>query len=327
MKRTHLLPVAFSLLLLGAWRSAPPATLTATSTSISALKSANPPLEPGSFPRRWINGVDCGIEPNVQVHAYNQNLFILRESKCKTHEAPFVYLIFGEEKALLLDTGATLTIDLWSAVDGVVQRWVRANGRTEIPLLVTHSHSHNDHVAGDSQFVGKPYVETVVGTTFQESTAFWGFQDYPNDVPTIDLGNRVIDILGTPGHLPGSVTLYDRRTQLLLTGDIVYPGHLFVFTQADFLKFVTSLDRLTRWAQAHPVEWVVGCHIETSSTDFAPYAWGTAVHPDEHVLEFPPSKLAEIYHAARAMNGDPQCTIFDEFVIHPVYKCGITWNG
>lgn len=31
--------------------------------------------------------------------------------------------------------------------------------------------------------------------------------------------------------------------------------------------------------------------------------------------------------AADAMGNSPQCQIFSEWVIHPVYLCGITWNG
>jgi hydroxyacylglutathione hydrolase len=295
--------------------------------AIGLLSLSLPPAAPGSFPDQWINGVDCGSEPKMQVHAYNDDFYILRQSKCEIYEAPFLYLIFGEDKALLMDTGSNNNTPIWRTVDGVIQRWLRKNGKTSIPLLVAHTHTHADHNAGDPQFVGVPYVEIVVGKPLPEVVQFWGFANYPLDQPTIDLGNRVIDVLGTPGHQSASVTLYDRETHLLLTGDLVYPGHLFVFVESEWPTFVASIQRLVDFAATHPVEWVLGCHIEMSKTPGGSFAWGTTAHPNEHELQLRPAILGQILRAAKAMGSNPQCKIFDEFVIHPVFKCGSTWNG
>jgi hypothetical protein len=46
-------------------------------------------------------------EPKIQVHAYDESTVILRQSKTVTYEAPFLFLLFGDDRALLLDTGAT----------------------------------------------------------------------------------------------------------------------------------------------------------------------------------------------------------------------------
>jgi len=52
------------------------------------------------------------------VHEYNPDFYILRQSGCRHDEKPFLYLLFGSDKALLLDTGAgpaeprTATVDL-----------------------------------------------------------------------------------------------------------------------------------------------------------------------------------------------------------------------
>lgn len=58
---------------------------------------------------RWIHGApDCALsaDPPLQVYAYDKDTYILRQSKCTHFEAPFLYLLFGTEKALLIDTGA-----------------------------------------------------------------------------------------------------------------------------------------------------------------------------------------------------------------------------
>lgn len=320
-----------SLLGLGAYRSLAPRTaadrLLAEGVSLDALAAQSPPPEPGTFPTTWIHGADCSSDPQIQVHAYNDNLYILRQSKCDTYEAPFLFLLFGDEKALLMDTGAYDLSPVWETVDRVVRAWLRKNNMTSIELIVAHTHGHGDHIASDWQFPGKPFVSTVVALDLPSVTQFWGFTNFPYDQPSIDLGNRVIDVLGSPGHEPTSVTLYDRRTQLLLTGDIVYPGHLFVFFSQDWPVFKDSVRRLAEFAALHPVEWVVGCHIEMGAAPFSSFKYGTVHHPNEHSLELRPDVLLDIYKAAAAMGNQPQCQIFDEFVIHPVNLCGIFWNG
>lgn len=329
MNHRRALPLAFlALLLFGALRHlhASRAALP-SAAAITALRTASRPEQTGTFPDHWINGVGCATEPEFQVHAYNEDLVIIRQSKCAIFEAPFLYLIFGDERALLMDTGANLNTDLWSTVDSIVQRWLLKRGQSAIRLIVAHTHSHGDHNQGDSQFEGQPYVEEVVGLGLLAVKQFWGFDNFPSGVVTIDLGNRVIDVFGTPGHQAASITLYDRRTRLLMTGDIVYPGHLFIFSQPEWSHFVSSIERLAIFASENPVEWVLGCHIETRDTPFAPYAWGTHAHPDEHVLQLPPEELMEILFASYSMGSTPHCEVFDDFVIQPVYICGITWNG
>ena len=261
------------------------------------------------------------------MHAYNQDLYILRQSKCESFEAPFLYLIFGDQRALLLDTGAKPGVNVYATVNAVIQTWLQTSGMSSIPLIVAHTHGHGDHVQGDPSFVGKPGVQQIVGTTQQEIEQFWGFQNYPNDIVTFDLGNRVLDVMGTPGHHPVHITVYDRETHLMLTGDIVYPGHLFVFSPLHWPDFVASLQRMLTFASQNPVEWVVGCHIETSPVPGQTYKWSEPAHPTEHVLQLGPRSLGKILRAAVEQGNDPECTIYDNFVIHPVYKCGITWNG
>jgi len=62
----------------------------------------------GSLDVQWIHGSsDCATndDPPLQVHAFDEDTYILRQNKCHNFEAPFLYLLFGTEKALLLDTG------------------------------------------------------------------------------------------------------------------------------------------------------------------------------------------------------------------------------
>jgi len=70
-------------------------------------------------------------------------------------EAPFIYLLFGNTRALLLDTGATASPELVpvrSVVDSLIERWLDVHPRSRYQLLVLHTHGHGDHIAGDGQF-------------------------------------------------------------------------------------------------------------------------------------------------------------------------------
>ncbi len=62
--------------------------------------------------KRWIHGApDCSLDsgPAMDVYEYRPDTYIVRQNKCMTFEAPFMYLLVGDEKALLLDTGAIST--------------------------------------------------------------------------------------------------------------------------------------------------------------------------------------------------------------------------
>ncbi len=63
----------------------------------------------GSLDVQWSEGsADCEkatIAP-IQIHRYEPQTYILRQSFCADFEAPLIYLLVGEDEALLIDTGA-----------------------------------------------------------------------------------------------------------------------------------------------------------------------------------------------------------------------------
>ncbi len=271
-------------------------------------------LEPGTFAAHWITGgPDCATVPKWQVHAYNPDLYILRESGCLNYEKPFLYLFFGKDRALLQDTGVARDNGVAEAVDGVITEWCKRNGKTSIPLVVAHSHAHGDHIAGDSQFKDKPDV-TLIGLDVAAVQKAFGIANWPTDLGSIDLGDRVLDVIPIPGHQPASIAFYDRRTGILLTGDTLYPGRLYV---SDFPAFVASIQRLVDFTRDKPVAHVLGCHIEESSTPFLDYVVGTKYQPNEHVLELSHADLVELNDALKGMNGHPVRYALRDFTIWP----------
>jgi hydroxyacylglutathione hydrolase len=270
-------------------------------------------LESGIFPAQWITGgPDCSTVPKWQVHAYNPDVYIVRESGCTDYEKPFLYLFFGKDRALLQDTGSGTT-NVGEIVSQTIAEWAKRNGRESIPLVVAHSHGHGDHISGDAQFAGKPNV-TMVPLSVEGTQKFFGIARWPQDPGSIDLGGRVLDVLAIPGHQPFSVAFYDRRTGILLTGDTLYPGRLYV---SDFPSFKASIQRLVDFTRERPVAHVLGCHIEQSSTPFLDYPIGTKYQPEEHTLELSHAHIVELNEALKTMNDHAVRYALRDFTIWP----------
>jgi len=280
------------------------------------VSPAGPAVEPGVLPNAWaVSGPDCAAMPAWQVHEYNPNFYILRQSGCIHYEKPFLYLIFGRDRALLEDTGAG-QIDSASIVNDLIAKWAKRNGRTgPLPLIVVHSHSHGDHTAGDAGFKDKPHVQFVAATVPELQKAF-AIKNWPTDIVQLDLGNRIVDLIPIPGHDAASIALYDRHTGILLTGDSFYPGRLYV-GEKEFPAFAASTQRMVDFTKDKPVAHILGTHIEQSRTPFVDYPRGTVYQPDEHVLELTRGTLLELNDALIRMNGTLQRVVLRDVILSP----------
>jgi glyoxylase-like metal-dependent hydrolase (beta-lactamase superfamily II) len=293
------------------------AVLAASSTQHPPLARATP-LESGTFPASWIaGGPACPGEPQFQVHAYNPDFYIVRQSLCTDFEAPFLYLIFGSQRAILFDTGAG-GVPAGNKIREIRDAWLAAHGMSSIPLVVAHLHSHGDHTAGDGQFIGQPNT-TVVGTSVSAVQNFFGFTSWPTQRVEFDLGGRVLDILAIPGHQSAHIAVYDRHTGILLTGDSLYPGRLYVSGatgQGNWDIYKASMQRLVDFAGTRPITWVLGTHIEMSTTPGDDYSTGVTYHPSEHVLQLTLRHLIELNSAIHAQTS-PHIEVHDDFIVYP----------
>jgi hydroxyacylglutathione hydrolase len=260
----------------------------------------------GSFPTKWINGEDPESEPKIQTWSFDGGggTTILRQSILTHWEAPFLYLIEGQDRALLLDTG-TGDVDVREAIDVVL-----ANKSAGYNLVVAHTHSHTDHVGGDRFFQGRPHTTVVDHSTsevvqrfFEIPTAQQQQQQEKAVAGHIDLGGgRIIDVLFTPGHQASHLTFYDRQTQLLFTGDSLYPGRL---TVDDWPAYRQSIDRLVRFVrEGRAVTYILGGHIEMKA-DGSELTHQTPTHPNEHRLELASSDLLDLHTTINEMGATP----------------------
>ncbi len=259
---------------------------------------------------KWIHGSpDCskGIDPPIQVFQQDKSTWVLRQNKCLSFEAPFMYLLLGDDRALLLDTGATdnpESFPLLTTVRSLVG---------ERSLLVLHSHSHGDHRRGDTQFSGQTGVE-LVAPNAASLRAFLDKADGTGSDRSIELGGREVIVIETPGHQEESITLYDSQTRWLLTGDTVYPGLIYV---KDWQAYRESISRLASFAQSHELAAVLGAHIEMTDKAGEYYPIGTVYQPHEAPLPLSPEVLQTLATALAKANGKETVPL-DELVVQPM---------
>jgi glyoxylase-like metal-dependent hydrolase (beta-lactamase superfamily II) len=236
--------------------------------SIPSWCRALPRSEYNSLPR-----VATG-DPWFEVYKPASSVFAIYEPH--QSEEVISYLIVGENRALLFDTGMGI---------GDIKK-VTAT-LTKLPIMVLNSHTHNDHVGDNWQF------DTVFGmnTNFTRKNALgsrddaqaeispgqicgklpngfdsktystrpWKINAYTHDGDRFDLGGRTIEVIATPGHTPDSISLIDRANGLLFTGDTYYPAPIWLFRpETDLDAYAASIQRLA--GLTPQVKLVLGAH-------------------------------------------------------------------
>lgn len=178
------------------------------------------------------------------------------------------FLIVGEKKALLIDTGY-----------GHEALYSKVREITDKPLIVANTHAHSDHAAGDYAF-DKVYVNdadipaegellTYENLIYHILVGF--FSLFPNFISEkiidavmkmvcidfgdcqleplpeeIDLGGRVIYTVLCPGHTPGSTIFLDPSARCIYTGDTI-TENLWFFTDpnARISEYAARLDEIS----------------------------------------------------------------------------------
>jgi glyoxylase-like metal-dependent hydrolase (beta-lactamase superfamily II) len=290
-------------------------------TSGFAASHTRATLQPGTLAEPWLTGgPDCLTVPDWQVHEYNEDFYILRESGCINAEKPFLYLMFGDNKVLLEDTGVASAADksvipTAPVIVDLINKWAKRKKHAPVSLVVIHSHAHGDHTAADGQFKRMPDVQFIAATPAEIQKAA-GIATWPLDLGQIDLGNRIVDIIPIPGHDVASIALYDRVTGNLMTGDSLYPGRLYV-NEAQIPTYAASAQRMVDFVKLHPVAHVLGTHIEEGSQPYFDYPQGTTYQPKEHVLELSRAHVFELAEAFRKMDGKPTMMVYPDFAVVP----------
>lgn len=272
--------------------------LTGVLLAVAAIQPSSFPVDQGQTDIRWSSGAaDCAAaaQPPLQVRAYGHHTYILRQNPCAHFEANFIYLLIGTEQALLIDTGAIADRDqmpLAETVHGLLSE------HGDPPLVVAHTHGHQDHRLGDAQFAALPSAR-IIPTEIDDIQAFFGIDQWPTGIGSVDLGGRIVEVLPAPGHAPDHILFYDRRTALLFSGDFLLPGRLLI---DDPIAYRTSAARVADHFTQRPVRHVLGGHVELDARGSL-YPRRAHHHPDERPLQLPKEALLGLPAALADFNG------------------------
>ena len=111
------------------------------------------------------------------------------------------FLIVGQARAMLLDTGAE-PCDLLKSIRSI----------TQLPLVVLHTHGDGDHTANDDLFPDI-HAHPAEFETIRRFRPNLRSNLHPiTGLSSFDLGERVLQVIETPGHTPGSICLLDHKT-------------------------------------------------------------------------------------------------------------------
>jgi glyoxylase-like metal-dependent hydrolase (beta-lactamase superfamily II) len=269
----------------------------------------SPAFGQGALFTSWRAGM-TDAEPACEIQYLGADTVVIRQSITTNFEAPFLYLLIGKSRALLFDSGAG-----GFALRPVIDAILAARGTPDLPLVVAHSHAHGDHIAGDAELAARP-ATTVIDHSPGAVAAAFGMAHWPEGRGSIDLGGRRLTIIATPGHEPAHIMIHDPANRLLLTGDTLYPGRLYVPID-QFAVWRASIDRAAAFARRHRLRALLGAHIEMRRTAGEDYAGAALRHPDEHILELPAATLFELQAAVAGMTGEPVRQTHADFIIVP----------
>ena len=237
--------------------------LAAFSSNASAASWCDAAQKPGAAALET-----AGVEDDwFKVYSVAPGVFAI--SELRQAEGVSSFLIVGSKRAVLFDSGLGV-----GRIGSVVRRL------TALPVTVLNSHTHFDHVGGNSEFpdvrnLDEPFSLASARGEVSESLVAYASQTLDEDhvcgplpvgvtsrrytVPTwritapvrdgerLDLGDRTLEIMRTPGHTPDSICLVERASGLLFTGDTYYSGEIYLWAPETIVTdYMASIDELVR---------------------------------------------------------------------------------
>ncbi len=189
-----------------------------------------------------------------------------------------IWHVRGRDRDLLVDSGM-----------GVVSLREHVPLVTEKSCIAVASHTHFDHIgchhefaervvhSAEQELLTNPTRANTLADTYVTDDIFTGLPPQPysstayfvkcapatrivEDGDVLDIGDRVFEVVHTPGHSPGGIALWEAATGILFSGDIVYDGPLIEDTyHANAADYLASMKRLFDY----PVRIVHGGHFSS----------------------------------------------------------------
>ncbi|XP_078086784.1 acyl-coenzyme A thioesterase MBLAC2-like [Mustelus asterias] len=217
-------------------------------------------------------------------------LYLIRERFYESGNRANVWLVQGSERDVVVDAGLGL-----SSLPAYLRRAGLSGSR---PLLALATHIHFDHSGGLRHFPAASVavhraeaaalargdnVATVTWLSERELSRRppepgWSARRYRvravragrllEDGDVIELGDRRLTVLHTPGHSPGSICLHEPEQGLLFSGDTLYQGALIDWLpHSNIQHYRQSCSKLLQLLDQGLVSTVLPGHFNTFGPD------------------------------------------------------------
>jgi len=139
------------------------------------------------------------------------------------------YLVADDDRCVIIDPGDDADY---------IQRII--SDENLIPIKIIATHGHFDHILGVTElklaynipFMMSKYDEFLLGRMSSSAMKFTKITSGPppkvdkylKDKDKLVISNLTFDIFLTPGHTPGSVSLYNKEVKIIIVGDLIFSG-------------------------------------------------------------------------------------------------------
>ena len=153
------------------------------------------------------------------------------------------FLLTGTKRALLIDSGMTAA-EVRSAVASL----------TDLPVTLINTHADRDHIGANAEF-DEAWMHPSEFNNYREQGGT-GAVHPVWDGEEIDLGERTVKVIHLPGHTPGGIALLDVERRILISGDPINTGNIFMFgPQRNIDAYVCGMERLAAMRGSFDTIW------------------------------------------------------------------------
>ncbi len=145
------------------------------------------------------------------------------------------FLLEGDKKALLIDSGMN-TPEARKIAEEI----------TPLPVELLNTHADRDHISGNAAFEAC-YMSEAEEENYRAAGGTTKIIPV-SDGDVLDLGNRPLKIIALPGHTPGSIAVLDVKLRVLISGDPIQDGRIFMFGKfRNMEKYIESMKALSAY--------------------------------------------------------------------------------
>lgn len=195
-----------------------------------------------------------GIKAGVQLGTMDSNIYIVESA--------------GYDDVFIVDTGMgnLRGMPATSKAKELLQQVYEGNSDKKIHVVLTHAHI--DHIGGIATY---PELMNGIEDVIVHENEFKVIRDNVSgyiapifgmklpsitsplkkvvDGDVIEMGGFEMEVIHTPGHTRGSMSLYDRKTRILIAGDTVFPGGSVGrtdFPSGSMVELIESVEKLSK---------------------------------------------------------------------------------